>query len=98
MTWIDYLKKSDLTETLMRYVLHCISMTEGCVPALEVLLTFASSFMTCYICYCGILQGLQAAKLFLNSLGRFDNAPFLYPVFGGGELPQAFCRYDIQHA
>ena len=40
-------------------------------------------------------QGLQAAKLFLNSLGRFGNAPFLYPIFGGGELPQAFCRYVV---
>ena len=38
------------------------------------------------------LQGLQATRLFLNSLGRFGNAPFLYPIFGVGELPQAFCR------
>lgn len=38
------------------------------------------------------LQALEATKIFLTSLGRFGNAPFLYPVFGVGELGQAFCR------
>ena len=40
-------------------------------------------------------QGLQATQVFINSLGRYGNAPFLFPIFGGGELPQAFCRYSI---
>lgn len=39
-------------------------------------------------------QGLKATQIFLNSLGRFGNAPFLCPVYGAGELPQAFCRWD----
>ncbi|XP_065886084.1 rab proteins geranylgeranyltransferase component A 1-like isoform X2 [Dysidea avara] len=38
-------------------------------------------------------QGLSATHLFLHSLGRFGNTPFLYPVYGCGELPQAFCRF-----
>jgi RAB protein geranylgeranyltransferase component A len=38
------------------------------------------------------LEGLQATQVFINSLGRYGNAPFLFPIFGGGELPQAFCR------
>jgi len=38
------------------------------------------------------LEGLKATQIFLNSLGRYGNAPFLYPIFGSGELPQAFCR------
>lgn len=38
------------------------------------------------------LEGLKATQIFLNSLGRFGNAPFLCPVYGAGELPQAFCR------
>ena len=29
---------------------------------------------------------------FLLSLGRFGNSPFLWPMYGSGELPQAFCR------
>ncbi|XP_040567423.2 LOW QUALITY PROTEIN: rab proteins geranylgeranyltransferase component A [Lepeophtheirus salmonis] len=39
------------------------------------------------------LEGLRSTKKFLSSLGRFgSNTPYLWTVFGGGELPQAFCR------
>jgi len=38
------------------------------------------------------LQGLKATKKFLSSLGRFGNTPFLWSMYGSGELPQAFCR------
>lgn len=41
------------------------------------------------------IQALEATKVFLTSLGRFGNAPFLYPIFGVGELGQAFCRYVL---
>ncbi len=41
------------------------------------------------------VQALEATKVFLTSLGRFGNAPFLYPIFGVGELGQAFCRYAV---
>ncbi len=36
MTFMEYLKKSDLTENLIQYVLLCIAMTEGNAPAVEV--------------------------------------------------------------
>uniref|UniRef100_A0AC35U0B5 Rab proteins geranylgeranyltransferase component A n=1 Tax=Rhabditophanes sp. KR3021 TaxID=114890 RepID=A0AC35U0B5_9BILA len=35
---------------------------------------------------------LDAIALFLTSIGRFDNSPFLYPLYGCGDLPQAFSR------
>lgn len=38
------------------------------------------------------LEGLAATKKFLVSLGRFGNTPFLWSMYGSGELPQAFCR------
>ena len=38
------------------------------------------------------LEGLKATQKFLQSLGRFGNTPFLWPMYGAGELPQAFCR------
>lgn len=38
------------------------------------------------------LKGLEATKKFLSSLGRFGNTPFLWSMYGSGELPQAFCR------
>ena len=40
----------------------------------------------------GCIDGLAATQKFLLSLGRFGNSPFLWPMYGSGELPQAFCR------
>lgn len=41
---------------------------------------------------CTTLDGLKATKIFLQCLGRFGNTPFLFPVYGQGEIPQCFCR------
>lgn len=38
------------------------------------------------------LQGLQATRKFLQCLGRYGNTPFLFPLYGQGEIPQCFCR------
>ncbi|XP_028397898.1 rab proteins geranylgeranyltransferase component A 1-like [Dendronephthya gigantea] len=38
------------------------------------------------------LSGLKATQKFLRSLGRYGNTPFLWSLYGTGELPQAFCR------
>lgn len=37
-------------------------------------------------------DGVTRTKHFLNSLGRYGNTPFLWPMYGSGELPQCFCR------
>ncbi|KAK2882342.1 rab proteins geranylgeranyltransferase component A 1 [Channa argus] len=37
-------------------------------------------------------QGLAATRQFLRCLGRYGNTPFLFPVYGLGEIPQCFCR------
>merc|ERR1719341_2278290 len=39
-----------------------------------------------------VTKGLSAVKKFLSSLGRFGPTPFLWSMYGTGELPQAFCR------
>ncbi|NXN54757.1 RAE2 geranylgeranyltransferase, partial [Rynchops niger] len=41
---------------------------------------------------CNALEGLQATKKFLQCLGRYGNTPFLFPLYGQGEIPQCFCR------
>uniref|UniRef100_A0A8C3KQ48 RAE1/2 domain-containing protein n=1 Tax=Calidris pygmaea TaxID=425635 RepID=A0A8C3KQ48_9CHAR len=41
---------------------------------------------------CSTLKGLQATKKFLQCLGRYGNTPFLFPLYGQGEIPQCFCR------
>ncbi|XP_023339361.1 rab proteins geranylgeranyltransferase component A-like [Eurytemora carolleeae] len=38
------------------------------------------------------VQGIQQTRKFLSSLGRFGSTPFLWSMYGSGELPQAFCR------
>jgi len=38
------------------------------------------------------VRGLATTRSFLQSLGRYGNTPFIWPLYGVGELPQAFCR------
>lgn len=37
-------------------------------------------------------DGLLAARRFLGSIGRYGSTPFLFPMYGCGEIPQCFCR------
>ncbi|KAJ9172563.1 hypothetical protein P3X46_015787 [Hevea brasiliensis] len=39
-------------------------------------------------------DGIARLALYQSSIGRLTNAPgaFIYPIYGQGELPQAFCR------
>uniref|UniRef100_A0A8C6KZM7 Rab proteins geranylgeranyltransferase component A n=1 Tax=Nothobranchius furzeri TaxID=105023 RepID=A0A8C6KZM7_NOTFU len=37
-------------------------------------------------------EGLASTRHFLRCLGRYGNTPFLFPVYGLGEIPQCFCR------
>ncbi|CAH2006343.1 unnamed protein product [Acanthoscelides obtectus] len=37
-------------------------------------------------------QGIKQTRRFLGSLGRFGKTPFLFSMYGSGEMPQAFCR------
>ncbi|VEN53356.1 unnamed protein product [Callosobruchus maculatus] len=37
-------------------------------------------------------EGIKNTKRFLGSLGRFGKTPFLFSMYGSGEMPQAFCR------
>ncbi|KAM0941561.1 putative GDP dissociation inhibitor, FAD/NAD(P)-binding domain superfamily [Dioscorea sansibarensis] len=39
-------------------------------------------------------EGIEIIALYSSSIGRFPNAmgAFIYPMYGQGELPQAFCR------
>lgn len=37
-------------------------------------------------------EGIKNTKRFLNSLGRFGKTPFLFSMYGSGDITQAFCR------
>uniref|UniRef100_A0A1B0ARC9 Rab proteins geranylgeranyltransferase component A n=1 Tax=Glossina palpalis gambiensis TaxID=67801 RepID=A0A1B0ARC9_9MUSC len=38
-------------------------------------------------------EGMEKTKKFLQSLGRYGNTPFIFPMYGCGEIPQCFCRF-----
>lgn len=37
-------------------------------------------------------EGIEKTKNFLSNLGFYGNTPFLFPMYGCGEIPQCFCR------
>ncbi|CAJ1940995.1 unnamed protein product [Cylindrotheca closterium] len=39
-----------------------------------------------------LAEGMENLKLHLQAVGRFGNTAFIFPLYGSGELPQAFCR------
>lgn len=39
-----------------------------------------------------IVEFIERVKLYYDSLGRFGKSPYLYPLYGLGELPQGFAR------
>lgn len=40
----------------------------------------------------GFEEGVKNLNKFVDSLGRYGNTPFLFPMYGCGEIPQCFCR------
>ena len=34
--------------------------------------------------------------MYSSSLARYGNSPFVYPLYGLGELPQAFARFVMR--
>jgi len=43
------------------------------------------------------LETVQKIQLYANSLARYGKSPYLYPMYGLGELPQAFARLSAVH-
>jgi len=39
------------------------------------------------------LETIKRIKLYSDSLARYGKSPYLYPLYGLGELPQGFARY-----
>lgn len=38
------------------------------------------------------MEGVRNVAKFLTSIGHYGNTPFLFPMYGAGEIPQCFCR------
>lgn len=37
-------------------------------------------------------EGIAVIRTYITSIGRYGNTPFLFPMYGCGEIPQCFCR------
>lgn len=79
----DFLKKQQLPPKIRTIVLYGIALAdydqesaEGCKKMLKT------------------REGLESLSLYSSSIGRFPNTigAFIYPMYGHGELSQAFCR------
>ncbi|KAL1827855.1 hypothetical protein DCAR_0207053 [Daucus carota subsp. sativus] len=79
----EFLSKMSLPPNIKSIILYAIAMAD-CDQDLAEIKT-------------GILktkEGIKRLALYNSSIGRFPNAfgALIYPIYGQGELPQAFCR------
>ncbi|CAM0880884.1 unnamed protein product [Alopecurus aequalis] len=84
LPFIEFLKKQRLPPKIRAVMLYAIAMADydqDAADSCEKLLTTR--------------DGIKSIALYLSSIKRFANAegPFIYPMYGHGELPQAFCRF-----
>ncbi|VAH60134.1 unnamed protein product [Triticum turgidum subsp. durum] len=84
LPFIEFLKKQQLQPKIRAVVLYAIAMADydqDAADSCEKLLTTR--------------DGIKTLALYSSSIGRFANAQgaFIYPMYGHGELPQAFCRF-----
>jgi len=40
-------------------------------------------------------ETIERIRLYVDSLARYQKSPYIYPLYGLGELPQAFARYPL---
>lgn len=53
-------------------------------------------FLVCLLSYIKkpCIETIRRIKLYSESLARYGQSPYLYPMYGLGELPQGFARYE----
>lgn len=81
--FVEFLTKMRLPEKIKSIILYAIAMADYDQENVE---ACKDSLKT--------KDGINRLALYLLSIGRFPNAQgaMLYPMYGQGELPQAFCR------
>ncbi|XP_057974516.1 rab escort protein 1 isoform X2 [Malania oleifera] len=81
--FVEFLKKMRLSPKIKSIILYAIAMANYDQDSVEVCKDMLNT-----------KDGIARLALYSSSAGRFQNAlgSLLYPIYGQGELPQAFCR------
>ncbi|XP_010464228.1 PREDICTED: rab escort protein 1-like [Camelina sativa] len=81
--FVDFLAKMRLPPNIKSIILYAIAMLDYDQDDME---TCRHLLKT--------KEGIDRLALYIKSMGRFSNAlgALIYPIYGQGELPQAFCR------
>ncbi|KAL3845027.1 hypothetical protein ACJIZ3_002430 [Penstemon smallii] len=81
--FVEFLDKFGLSQKLKSIILYAIVMADHDQDNLENCKDVINT-----------KSGIDRLALYHSSIGRFPNAngPMIYPIYGQGELPQAFCR------
>ncbi|CAE5966365.1 unnamed protein product [Arabidopsis arenosa] len=81
--FVDFLTKMRLPPKIKSIILYAIAMLDYDQDNME---TCRHLLKT--------KEGIDRMALYIISMGRFSNAlgALIYPIYGQGELPQAFCR------
>ncbi|KAI3963562.1 hypothetical protein MKW92_012428 [Papaver armeniacum] len=81
--FIEFLNKQRLPTKIKSMILYAIAMADYDQENPELCKNLLKT-----------KDGIESLALFHSSIGRFTNAlgAMIYPIYGQGELPQAFCR------
>ncbi|CAL1386736.1 unnamed protein product [Linum trigynum] len=81
--FVDFLTKMQLPPKIKSIILYAIAMADHDQENREISKHLLKT-----------KDGVDRLARYQSSIGRFANAygPFIYPIYGQGELPQAFCR------
>ncbi|KAJ8567712.1 hypothetical protein K7X08_019920 [Anisodus acutangulus] len=82
-SFVEFLSKMGLSPKLKSIILYAIAMAD-----------YDQENGDAYKSVLKTKDGIERLALYHSSVGRFPNAPgaMIYPIYGQGELPQAFCR------
>jgi len=85
--FIEFLQSKRLPPKLMDFILYAIAGIEQTQLSLS-----SSSSPSLPSSLIRTSDGVARTRLFLESIGRYSSGAFLFPIYGIGELPQAFSR------
>eukprot|EP01127_Copromyxa_protea_P005515 TRINITY_DN1543_c0_g1_i1.p1 TRINITY_DN1543_c0_g1~~TRINITY_DN1543_c0_g1_i1.p1 ORF type:complete len:405 (+),score=132.44 TRINITY_DN1543_c0_g1_i1:577-1791(+) len=75
--FLEFLQSQQLSANVIKFILYSIVNEENDQEKATTVNT---------------ADAMARLKLFTSSIGRYGSTPYLVPLYGSGELPQAYCR------